>query len=47
MVLFWYNAWESDKPNHYYAPFEGHSSALDFKEFVAKPDILMNIDIVD
>ena len=44
-VLFWRNAWESDKPNHYYAPFAGHPSASDFKEFVAKPNILMNGDI--
>ena len=44
-VLFWRNAWEADKPNHYYAPFEGHSSVPDFKEFVAKPDILMTKDI--
>nr|AIA99594.1 hypothetical protein [uncultured bacterium contig00008(2014)] len=44
-VLFWRNAWESDKPNHFYAPYAGHSSANDFKEFVSKPDILMNADI--
>ncbi|MDR2954522.1 MAG: glycoside hydrolase family 26 protein [Prevotella sp.] len=44
-VLFWRNAWESDKPGHFYGPFAGHSSAPDFKEFVAKPDILMNNDI--
>lgn len=44
-VLFWRNAWEADKPNHFYVPFERHSSANDFKEFVAKPDILMNMDI--
>jgi mannan endo-1,4-beta-mannosidase len=44
-VLFWRNAWESDKPNHFYAPYAGHSSADDFKEFVSKPEILMNADI--
>lgn len=44
-ILFWRNAWETDKPNHFYVPFEGHSSVSDFKEFVAKPDILMNADI--
>lgn len=44
-VLFWRNAWESDKPHHHYMPFVGHASAPDFKEFVAKPDILMNEDI--
>jgi len=46
-VLFWRNAWEADKPNHFYAPFEGHSSAPDFKEYVAKPDVLMNQDITE
>ena len=44
-VLFWRNAWEADKPNHFYTPFEEHSSAFDFNNFVAKPDILMNEDI--
>lgn len=43
-VLFWRNAWE--KPEHYYMPFEGHPAANDLKEFVSKPDILMNKDIV-
>lgn len=44
-VLFWRNAWEEDKPNHFYGPFAGHSSVPDFIEFVKKPDILMNTDI--
>ena len=44
-VLFWRNAWESDKPEHFYAPFKGHSSADDFREFVAKPNILMSADV--
>jgi len=44
-VLFWRNAWESDKPDHYYVPFKGHPAAEDFKEFVSKPEILMNKDI--
>jgi mannan endo-1,4-beta-mannosidase len=44
-VLFWRNAWESGKPNHFYAPFTGHSSADDFREFVKKPNILMNEDL--
>lgn len=44
-ILFWRNAWEKDKPNHFYAPFEGHPSANDFREFAAKPNILMNKDI--
>lgn len=41
-VLFWRNAWEPDKPNHFYAPFEGHPAADDFRKFVDKPNILMN-----
>jgi mannan endo-1,4-beta-mannosidase len=44
-VLFWRNAWEPDKPNHFYAPYAGHSSSTDFNEFIAKPDILMNKEI--
>lgn len=44
-VLFWRNAWESDKSDHFYAPFLGHPSADDFKEFAAKSNILMNQDI--
>jgi mannan endo-1,4-beta-mannosidase len=44
-VLFWRNAWESDNRNHFYAPFAGHSSANDFKEFVSGAGILMNADI--
>ncbi|WP_165043249.1 glycoside hydrolase family 26 protein [Dysgonomonas sp. ZJ709] len=44
-ILFWRNAWEKDKPNHFYVPFEGHPAANDFREFVAKPNILMNNDI--
>lgn len=44
-VLFWRNAWEKDKSEHFYAPFAGHSSVDNFKEFVNKPDILMNKDI--
>lgn len=44
-VLFWRNAWEKDKPQHFYAPYAGHSSADDFKVFVGKDNILMNADI--
>lgn len=44
-VLFWRNAWESGKPDHFYAPWAGHSSAPDFKMFVEKPNILMNKDV--
>lgn len=41
-VLFWRNAWEADKPNHYYMPFEGHSAANDLNEFTERPQIFMN-----
>lgn len=44
-VLFWRNAWESDKPQHFYLPYNGHLSENDFVEFVSKPDILTNKDI--
>lgn len=44
-VLFWRNAWDADKPHHFYAPYVGHSSAADFNKFVANPNILMNEDI--
>lgn len=43
-VLFWRNAWE--KPDHFYAPYPGHSSAEDFVRFVEDPRILTNRDIV-
>lgn len=45
-VLFWRNAWEADKREHYYLPFAGHPAAEDFKAFVANDSILMNKDIV-
>lgn len=44
-ILFWRNAWEPDKPDHFYVPYEGHSSAEDFREFVGKEKILMNEEI--
>ncbi|MDR2920189.1 MAG: glycoside hydrolase family 26 protein [Tannerella sp.] len=44
-ILFWRNAWEPDKPNHFYAPYEGHSSGDDFREFVGKENVLMNEEI--
>lgn len=45
-VLFWRNAWdEAKRDKHYYAPFEGHPAAKDFKKFVSKSGILMNEDI--
>lgn len=44
-VLFWRNAWEADKPQHFYVPYVGHPAAADFKAFAAKENILMNNDI--
>lgn len=44
-VLFWRNAWEPDKPHHFYVPYEGHSSADDFREFVGMGKMLMNEEI--
>jgi mannan endo-1,4-beta-mannosidase len=44
-ILFWRNAWEADKPNHYYLPFKGHLAADDFVKFTKKENILMNKDI--
>ena len=34
--MMWRNAW----PNHHYAPYEGHSSAADFRKFKEDPYIL-------
>ncbi|MBF0647568.1 endoglucanase [Dysgonomonas sp. GY75] len=44
-VLFWRNAWEPDKPLHYYMPYGGHPAAEDLNVFIGKPSILMNRDI--
>lgn len=44
-ILFWRNAWERDKNDHYYLPFKGHPAESDFKKFVSQPTILMNKDI--
>lgn len=44
-ILFWRNAWEADKPNHYYVPFKGHPAADDLVKFVEKDNILMNQNI--
>lgn len=44
-ILFWRNAWESDKPDHYYTPYKGHPAENDFKAFTDKENILMNKDI--
>jgi mannan endo-1,4-beta-mannosidase len=45
-ILFWRNAYEVDKPHHYYLPFKEHSAEQDFKNFISKKDILMNKDIL-
>ncbi|MFM2292751.1 MAG: hypothetical protein RIS29_2564 [Bacteroidota bacterium] len=39
-VLFWRNAF--NKPEHFYVPYEGHESAIDFKNFSDFPFILLN-----
>lgn len=44
-ILFWRNAWEADKPGHFYLPYKGHPAADDFKAFIAADGILMNKDI--
>lgn len=36
-VCVWRNAVDSEKPGHYYAPYPGHKSAADFKEFHDNP----------
>lgn len=40
-VLFWRNAYEADKPEHYYIPFKGHPASIDFKKFVNKKDVFL------
>jgi ribosomal 50S subunit-recycling heat shock protein len=42
-VLFWRNAF--NKPEHFYVPYEGHGSAIDFKNFTDFPSILLNTEI--
>lgn len=44
-ILFWRDAWEPDKPNHFYLPYKGHPAEADFKEFIRNSRILMNSDI--
>ncbi|GAA0881888.1 glycosyl hydrolase [Sphingobacterium siyangense subsp. cladoniae] len=41
-ILFWRNAYEKDKPNHYYVPYKGHPAASDFKKFANKKNILLH-----
>lgn len=44
-ILFWRNAWEPDKPGHFYLPYKGHAAEGDFKAFIDNERILMNQDI--
>jgi mannan endo-1,4-beta-mannosidase len=44
-LLVWRNAWNWDK--HHYAPYPGHASAEDFKEFYAMPQTVFLNDIID
>lgn len=44
-ILFWRNAWEGDKPGHFFLPYKGQMAAKDFKKMVSQPRILMNRDI--
>ncbi len=37
--------WRNDRSVHWFAPFEGHASADNFREFVALPDVLLQGDI--
>lgn len=40
-VLTWRNACEDNMKHHFYGPYAGHESAENFKEFVAKEDIVL------
>lgn len=44
-VLVWRNAYE--KPNHYYAPYPGHSAAADLNDFKQRDEILFSSEIND
>lgn len=44
-ILFWRNAWEPNKPRHFYLPYKGHTAETDFKKFINNDHILMNKDI--
>ncbi|MEZ0454489.1 glycosyl hydrolase [Sphingobacterium thalpophilum] len=41
-ILFWRNAYEADKPQHFYVPYKGHPAAVDFKKFVNKKDVFLS-----
>lgn len=44
-ILFWRNAWEPDKPDHFYMPYPGHPSAEDLRAFVLVKNVLMLEDL--
>ncbi len=44
-VLVWRNAVE--KPTHHYAPYPGHPAAPDFVEFMEKPEVLFESELVE
>lgn len=48
MVVLWRNEYDpNNQGNHFYAPFEGHSSTANFQEFYKNPLILFNSDLPD
>jgi mannan endo-1,4-beta-mannosidase len=47
-VLVWRNAnRDTDRPNHFYAPYPGHPSAADFKRFRDDPFVLFEDELPD
>jgi mannan endo-1,4-beta-mannosidase len=44
-VLFWRNAFELHRRDHFYLPYKGFEYERDFVNFVNQPDILTNKDI--
>jgi len=47
-VLVWRNAnKDTDRPNHFYAPYPGHPSAADFKRFRDDPFVLFEDELPD
>lgn len=48
MVILWRNAYDpNDQGNHFYAPFEGQSSSVNFQEFYEDPLTLFSNDLPD
>lgn len=46
-VLVWRNANHADNPDHYFAPYAGHSSAPNFVEFYNHPFVLFEDELPD